>query len=32
MFIFSTNKVAVEEVPRRVPLEQTVVKDVCRLN
>ena len=28
----STNKVAAEEVPLWVPLEQKVVKDVCRLN
>ena len=30
--MFSTNKVAAEEVPWWVPLEQKVVKDVCRLN
>ena len=32
LFIFSANKVAAEEVPLWVPLEQKVVKDVHRLN
>ena len=32
LFIFSTNKVAAEEVLYWVPLEQKVVKDVCGLN
>ena len=32
MFIFSTNKAAAEEVAQWVPLEQKVVKDVCRFN
>ena len=32
LFIFSANKVATEEVPLWVPLEQKVVKDVYRLN
>ena len=31
LFIFSANKVAAEEVPWWVPLEQKVVKDVYRL-
>ena len=30
--MFSTNKVAAEEEQQSVPLEQKVVKDVCRLN
>ena len=32
LFMFSSNKVAAEEVLQWVPLEQKVVKDVCRLN
>ena len=32
LFIFSAHKVAAEEVPQWVPLEQKVVKDVCRRN
>ena len=32
LFIFAANKVAAEEVPLCVPLEQKVVKDVQRLN
>ena len=32
LFIFSVNKVAAEEVPLWVPLEQKVAKDVHRLN
>ena len=32
LFIFSSNKVAAEEVPLWVPLEQKVVKDVHRLD
>ena len=32
LFIFSANKVAAEEAPLWVPLEQKVVKDVHRLN
>ena len=31
LFIFSTNKVAAEEVPLWVPLEQKIVKDVHRI-
>ena len=32
LFIFLANKVAAEELPLWVPLEQKVVKDVLRLN
>ena len=32
LLIFSANKVAAEEAPKWVPLEQKVVKDVYRLN
>ena len=28
LFIFSTNKVAAEEVPWWIPLEQKIVKDI----